>query len=322
LRAGDRVVLRPPDEILRTLDARGTMAGLPFMPEMLEWYGKSFRVERRAEKTCVDVRELYSNRRFGDDDVVFLEGPRCDGSAHDGCKRGCKVFWKEDWLQPAGSLGSDAATEPSPAALAELRRRLKTKADESHYFCQSTQLLDATNAVAGNTKLWALRVLVREVRNGDRSALEILRLLGPWVRQRLLSRVHGGRTLRGPHEHTPAATLGLKRGEAVRVKSRAQIMETLDQRGTNRGLRICEEMTRCCGASAEVDNIVDRIIDERTGEMREIRNTVTLRNIRGPKMTCDPGCLCADAPGDCPRGELMYWREIWLERVRPTAPSA
>jgi hypothetical protein len=19
--------------------------------------------------------------------------------------------------------------------------------------------------------------------------------------------------------------------------------------------------------------------------------------------------------GDCPRGELMYWREIWLERV-------
>ena len=26
-------------------------------------------------------------------------------------------------------------------------------------------------------------------------------------------------------------------------------------------------------------------------------------------------CLCYGEPGDCPRGELMYWREIWLERV-------
>jgi hypothetical protein len=25
--------------------------------------------------------------------------------------------------------------------------------------------------------------------------------------------------------------------------------------------------------------------------------------------------MCADETGDCPRGDLMYWREIWLERL-------
>ena len=56
----------------------------------------------------------------------------------------------------------------------------------------------------------------------------------------------------------------------VRVKSRAQIVETLDQNGRNRGMGICYEMTRCCGGEAEVRYRVDRIIDERTGNMREI----------------------------------------------------
>ena len=58
LRAGDRVIVRSPEEILSTLDADGTLDGLPFMPEMLERCGKPFRVERRVEKTCVDVAPL------------------------------------------------------------------------------------------------------------------------------------------------------------------------------------------------------------------------------------------------------------------------
>jgi hypothetical protein len=105
------------------------------------------------------------------------------------------------------------------------------------------------------------------------------------------------------------------------VKSRAEIIATLGRRGTNKRLRICAEMTRCCRAAAEVDYVVDRIIDERTGEMREIRNTLALRNVRSPKLSGDPECLCANDLGDCPRGDLMYWREIWLERAGPTSPA-
>ncbi len=48
--------------------------------------------------------------------------------------------------------------------------------------------------------------------------------------------------------------------------------------------------------------------------MRELNHTVTLKNPRGERSLCDE-CLCFGEMGDCPRGELMYWREIWLERV-------
>ena len=36
LRAGDSVEVRTPQEIAGTLDANGTLDGLPFMPEMVE----------------------------------------------------------------------------------------------------------------------------------------------------------------------------------------------------------------------------------------------------------------------------------------------
>ena len=314
-RAGDRVIVRSPEEILSTLDADGTLYGLPFMPEMLDWCGKSFRIERRVEKTCVDVASpVYPNRRFAANDVVFLDGPRCGGDGHDGCRRGCKIFWKEDWLWPFDSI--DTSTPTSQIGLNELLPRLKTKLDENHYFCQSTQLCKATEAFPGKKKLWMLRIAFREIRNGDRSVLEILKLFVLWSWQRLQRLVHGKQWLRGPHKQTLTVSLGLKPGNAVRIKSRAEMVATLDYRGRNRGMGICYEMTRYCEGTAEVRYLVDRLIDERTGEMRELRNTVALQNMRSKRMTlCDLECLCFDELGDCPRGELMYWREIWLERA-------
>jgi hypothetical protein len=108
--------------------------------------------------------------------------------------------------------------------------------------------------------------------------------------------------------------LDLQPGDAVRVKNRAQIAETLDHRGRNRGMGICLEMLRYCGGEAEVRARVERIIDEKTGKMRELRNTVILQNLHKKGMEPAPECLCYHELGDCPRGELMFWREIWLER--------
>ena len=49
---GDTVAVRSLGEILATLDADAKLDGLPFMPEMVPYCGKSFRVVRRADKTC------------------------------------------------------------------------------------------------------------------------------------------------------------------------------------------------------------------------------------------------------------------------------
>jgi hypothetical protein len=313
LRAGDRVIVRSPEEILSTLDADGALDGLPFMPEMLDWCGKPFRILRRVEKTCVEVRSpVYPNRRFAKNDVVLLDGPRCDGSAHDGCQRGCRVFWKEAWLRPVE--GADTSTRMAEVGLAELRARLKVRADEDRYFCQSTELLKATEAFPGRKKPWLVRIAFRQVWNGDRAAPDVAKRFVLWCWMKLRRAMADDQLLRGPNKRTPSASLDLKPGEVVRVKSRDQIGETLDVNGRNRGMGICEEMTRCCGAEAEVRIRVDRIIEERTAKMRVLQNTVMLRNLRGNPTACEE-CLCYAEMGDCPRGELMYWREIWLERV-------
>ena len=313
LRAGDLVVVRPPGEILATLDADGRLEGLPFMPEMLDWHGKSFRVLRRVEKTCVESEpRQYPHRQFASQDVVFLDGPRCDGGGHDGCHRGCRPFWKEAWLRPAN--GDAAPQQSSGEDLAKLRARLKVKAADDRYVCQSTELLKATAPFPGRKKPWMMRIAFREVSNGDLSVGRLVRLFLRWLRFRVPRAFTGDNSLHGTNQRTPSESLGLQPGELVRVKSRATIAATLDPLGRNRGMGICEEMTLLCGREAEVRNRVDRIIEEKTGKMRPLQHSVMLRNLEGDQTACEE-CLCHAELGDCPRGELMYWREIWLERV-------
>jgi hypothetical protein len=69
-RAGELVRVKTPREILATLDAEGAFEGVPFMPEMLESCGETFRVQRCVEKTCVDG---HPRRRFPGDAVVILD---------------------------------------------------------------------------------------------------------------------------------------------------------------------------------------------------------------------------------------------------------
>ncbi len=314
LLAGDRVVVRSPEEILSTLDADGTLDGLPFMPEMIDWCGKSFRVQRRAEKTCVEIRPIYSNRRFTGNDVVILDGPRCDGNAHDDCQRACRLFWKERWLRSVADNESLTPVSEGNAGLANLRVRLKVKADDDRYFCQSTELAKATEPFPGRKKPWMLRIAFREIGNGDRTWLEMARLFTRWSWLMLRIAASGQTYLRGPLKQTPVVSLGLQPDEVVRVKSRDEIVQTLAQNGRNRGMSITHEMARCCGKEAQVRVRVNRIIEEKSGKMRQLQNTVMLHKVRGDPAVCEE-CLCSDEMGDCPRGELMYWREIWLERV-------
>jgi hypothetical protein len=159
-----------------------------------------------------------------------------------------------------------------------------------------------------------MRVALTEIRNGDIGIFQALQLFALFIRQRILRMLGYDNLLRGPHERTPKQSLNLQPGELVRVKSRAEIVKTLDRKMSNRGLGLCHEMMRYCGHETKVRYRVDRLINETTGVMRELTDSVTLSGIEGCGSLGEE-CLCPGEPGDCPRGELMYWREIWLERV-------
>src|SRR5579863_2334289 len=101
LRKGDIVTVRMPEEILATLDERGELEGLPFMPEMVAMCGQTFQVLARAERICDTISGSGGTRSMAD--TVFLDDLRCDGAGHAGCANGCRIYWKESWLSPAGA---------------------------------------------------------------------------------------------------------------------------------------------------------------------------------------------------------------------------
>ena len=114
LRAGDLVVVRSREEILATLGDDGMLDRMPFMPEMLQHCGRTFRVAAVAHKTC-DPAHKTGGRRLAD--AVDLEDIRCDGSHHGGCQAACLIFWKTAWLaKSAASAGHSGPTISTSAA--------------------------------------------------------------------------------------------------------------------------------------------------------------------------------------------------------------
>ncbi len=300
---GDLVEVLPAGEIFATLDKHGVLDGLPFMPEMLRYCGRRYQVWRRVEKTCVEgdrVRRLKS--------VVFLDDLRCAGDAHDGCEKECRLFWHTAWLRSLGRAGATGMSAPNSdealPAVAPPEFPYATQVSEKRYFCQSTELARATHPMSRLD----LRQYYRDWRFKTYRAGKLLTLLAVplWVRLQVLFRGISAVWLRGNLTRTPNEPLNLEPGEWVEVKSRQQISRTLDHDGRNRGLVFSPHMLPSCGLQFRVRRRVRRIILERTGEMKQIGNTVTLMNC-----TCDGHVKW----GGCPRDAHHLWREVWLRRV-------
>src|SRR5256885_17113792 len=109
LHAGDLVEVRSAEEILATLDDKGELDSLPFMPEMLRFCGQRMTVHKVAHKLC-DTITGGGLRKM--ENAVHLTGARCDGSSHGGCQTACSTYWKEAWLKRVSA--SDPAVEPAP----------------------------------------------------------------------------------------------------------------------------------------------------------------------------------------------------------------
>jgi hypothetical protein len=293
---GDVVVVRPVDEILATLDEKGSLGKLPFMPEMREFCGRQFRVSRRAFKTCVDDTDM---RQI--DDTVFLEDLRCGGQAHGGCDKACLIFWKEAWLRPAGDIERQPATRESKINEFDLFE-FAQRGDQ--FFCQSSEIVNASQPLPWwQPRQYALdflhnRVSIRQWLKGLFIAL--------YNKSAHVTGRPSWRFVAGPGTYNGTRSdLNLQPGDLVRVKSLERIRETLDADGKHQHLLFAPSMTEFCGSVMRVQKRVERIVLEGSSRQRAIKNTVLLDGA-----TCDGVCHRL-----CPRQSLLFWRECWLEKV-------
>jgi hypothetical protein len=331
LRVGELVQVRSADEILATLDERGELDSLPFMPEMLRFCGKRFRVYRRADKAC-DTIDWSTLRRM--ENAVHLGELRCDGSAHGGCHAGCLIYWKEAWLErvalDAAHVGTGEADEPPPTngseaaarAVLEPKTQKGVENGETIWSCQATELKRAT---ASEVPWWDPAQYVQDIRSGNATLGRVIRglVVGFFnklqqANTRFLPRftlIHGGSQypflngrVRG---RRPADQLHLQPGEMIEVRTKDEILDTIDERANTRGLRFDREMLRYCGRRGRVLRRVERLIDEKTGKMLTIKSDCIIID----------GFICTgDLHRMCPRSIYPYWREAWLKRVDSAAP--
>jgi hypothetical protein len=315
VRAGDTVELRPPGEILATLDEQGCLEGVPFMPEMLGYFGKTFVVKARVERACDTV--AYSGvLRLKD--TVILDELRCDGTAHGGCGAQCRLYWKEAWLRPSSASASGRS---EAAGRADLERLVAAGVQrpgpegEQIFRCQATELVRAGEPVgwyrigrelsSGNVGLW------RFVRGATGMVFqEVGRRLGLRRERPFRSTKHG------KGSSVAVAPQGLLVGQLVQIRSRHEIRETLGENGKNRGLWFDREMVPYCGQTAHVKARVERFIDEGSGRLVELASDCYILD--------DVVCRAEHSTNRwfCPRAIYPWWREAWLRPVATEHPDS
>jgi hypothetical protein len=340
MKVGQLVEVRSRLEILATLDDRGQLDGMPFMPEMFAFCGQRHRIYRSAHKTCDTVFPVRSRKLSN---VVHLE-TRCSGAAHGGCEAACLLFWNTAWLKPVEdggqppSPGSDRRETPMPTdaggnsdeSTVLAGTRLTGPADEADpvYVCQATQLPYASQDLSP----YDARQYVRDLTSGNVTFGQWLRGLIYITMENLINLGIGwGPVLRWLYDFvqklwgglpyprtagkismglpTPSMELNLQPGELVRVKSFEQILATCNVDNKNRGMGFDAEQMPYCGHTYRVKQRVTRIINERSGRMMVMKNPcIILEDVfcRGRYSHCRMFCG---------RSIYSYWREIWLERV-------
>jgi hypothetical protein len=305
IRRGDVVRVKSREEILSTLDSDGSLAALPFMPEMLKFCEQELTVFSRAHKTCDTVERLGAVREL--ENTVHLVGARCDGSAHGGCQAGCLLFWREEWLEGRPAPKND----PALASAQTLAERTQ---DSGLYRCQATAMRQASQPLPA----LKLSQYVADYRSRNVGLLRLLKGMlitafnvFQWQSARRLPRrlrLFGGRTypfFKGTGTGRRIAAGDIQPGDLVRVRGKHDIVATLNADNRNGGMLFDGEMLAFCGAQARVERKIEKIIDEPTGKMIKLHDCLVLEDV-----------LC---PGVnhrlCPRGGIPYWREAWLEKV-------
>ena len=298
LRPGDYVEVRSFEEIASTLEDNGTLAGLPFQPEMQKYCGGTFGVIRPVKKLIIENTKTGPR---GIRNTVILDSVNCDGQFHHGCTRYCYFLWKEAWLKKLRHH-NHLADPPIDFNRTRLPSPHQTPRP-SLCHCQSMAMLKATYPMP----IWNLKQYIWDISDNTLPLLERIILLAVSLTRHIknLLGLRLPNRLSSHLDKTPSVNFRLEPGEWVEIKSLNEIRATLDCSGKNRGLGFTKEMKKFCGQKFSMLKPIDKIIVEGTGETRRLFHTVILN-----------GANCDGQPHfGCNRHCYLMWRKIWLKKV-------
>jgi len=308
---GDIVEIRPWPEIRATLDERGLLDELPFMPEMLAMCGQRAVVFRCMHR-LFDYRKSRRMRHM--DGAVLLVRAVCNGAQHGHCEASCHTIWKTQWLRqvPPGVAGttpapSDGARD-NTAGIAAPKRNAASQA----YFCQLTQLHEASRPVRRRSAAEVLMPLV-----SGNVALPAY-ILG-WLTHIFNNVQHRRQGVGYPALEliTAEAATGdeepIRAGDHARVRSAAQIRGTLNSQFMHRGLWFEPDMLKYCGRCYPVQAEVRNLIDIVTGEMLTMKTPAYI--LKGVHFSGERQMFNSQF-------EPLFWRSVWLKRDEAAASHA
>jgi hypothetical protein len=306
LLVGDTVEVKTWPEIRATLDDRGRLEHLPFMPEMLSMCGRRATVFRCMNR-MFDYRKSRLMREVNA--AVLLTGGACDGASHGGCEARCHTIWKSAWLRRIDEPHRRVpeTTAPSYSAATAVDPLMPDRSGPP-YVCQLTQLHDASRPIPN----WSARHVLQPLVSGNVAPVAFV--VG-WLTH-LFNEVQ---QLRGgvgyPALPEPAVEAvrvedsPLVPGDVVVVLSSAEVRSTVDERSLHRGLYFEPDMMKHCGQLHTVQGEVTKLIDIVTGDMRVMRTPAYI--LRGVHFSGERQLFNS-------QWEPLFWRAAWLRRHRGT----
>ena len=159
--------------------------------------------------------------------------------------------------------------------------------------CQLFSLPRISEPLSFSSKLWQARNrMKRIIKRRKNYALNYLQSIS-------------ASSINVPIENSKEA-VGVQPGDLVRVRSKKEIYDTLDQWNRCRGCDIMEEMEPYFGTEQKVFKRVEKFLDERDYKIKKCSGIVIL-----------DGVLCEGTNdyGPCDRSCFYFWREEWLEKI-------
>lgn len=99
--------------------------------------------------------------------------------------------------------------------------------------------------------------------------------------------------------------LNLQPGDVVRIRSRDEIIATLDKDRKLKGTSFIGGMWQYCGTTQKVFKPINRFVDERNYKVVNTKGLYLLEGVI---------CSGTDFYGSCDRACYFFWREEWLEK--------